>query len=290
MPEKKITKRQHYVPQIYLKSFSSDKKCLWSYPLNQMENGKSVPIRSVCFENYLYEICNNDGKPEVTNWIENVLSQLEGTFSTKLRELERKAFHQENYKKKCFLTTQEKLFWKLYIAVQITRSPIILEVTRTVAKAQFGGQLNDNQINNLALLLCLPFFGKLKAEDKNAFNLILRPLENMSISVGVDESGTLFTSDNPVYCYTPDREDLTKIEEYEKIVVPLTPNLVLLMFGGELAKEYDRNRLFPLDDEAQESIRLSIAYSASLPAEIEARKKQYEYYRDKLLTFKELKA
>ena len=26
-----------------------------------------------------------------------------------------------------------------------------------------------------------------------------------------------------------------------------------------------------------------------LPAEIEARKKQYEYYRDKLLTFKELK-
>ena len=30
--------------------------------------------------------------------------------------------------------------------------------------------------------------------------------------------------------------------------------------------------------------------SSGLPAEIEARKKQYEYYRDKLLTFKELKA
>ena len=28
--------------------------------------------------------------------------------------------------------------------------------------------------------------------------------------------------------------------------------------------------------------------SAGLPAEIEARQKQYEYYRDKLLTFKEL--
>ena len=28
--------------------------------------------------------------------------------------------------------------------------------------------------------------------------------------------------------------------------------------------------------------------STGLPAEIEARKKQYEYYRDKLLTFKEL--
>ena len=30
--------------------------------------------------------------------------------------------------------------------------------------------------------------------------------------------------------------------------------------------------------------------SSGLPAEIEARKKQYEYYRDKLLTFKELGA
>ena len=29
--------------------------------------------------------------------------------------------------------------------------------------------------------------------------------------------------------------------------------------------------------------------SAGLPAEIEARKKQYEYYRDKLLNFKEVK-
>ena len=29
--------------------------------------------------------------------------------------------------------------------------------------------------------------------------------------------------------------------------------------------------------------------SAGLPAEIEARQKQYEYYRDKLLSFKELK-
>ena len=33
---------------------------------------------------------------------------------------------------------------------------------------------------------------------------------------------------------------------------------------------------------------LSAKVSEGLPAEIEARKKQYEYYRDKLLSFKEL--
>ena len=35
--------------------------------------------------------------------------------------------------------------------------------------------------------------------------------------------------------------------------------------------------------------RLSNDISEGLPAEIEARKKQYEYYRDKLLNFKEVK-
>ena len=35
--------------------------------------------------------------------------------------------------------------------------------------------------------------------------------------------------------------------------------------------------------------KLTNDISEGLPAEIEARKKQYEYYRDKLLTFKELK-
>lgn len=33
---------------------------------------------------------------------------------------------------------------------------------------------------------------------------------------------------------------------------------------------------------------LTTDITTGLPAEIEARKKQYEYYRDKLLTFKEL--
>ena len=36
--------------------------------------------------------------------------------------------------------------------------------------------------------------------------------------------------------------------------------------------------------------KLCTDLSEGLPAEIEARRKQYEYYRDKLLTFKELEA
>lgn len=71
--------------------------------------------------------------------------------------------------------------------------------------------------------------------------------------------------------------------------------------GGTIARLYNDNILraeIPLPPlEEQERIvnildrfdKLCNDISEGLPAEIEARKKQYEYYRDKLLTFKELK-
>lgn len=71
--------------------------------------------------------------------------------------------------------------------------------------------------------------------------------------------------------------------------------------GGTIARLYNDNILkaeIPVPPlEEQERIvnildkfeKLCNDISEGLPAEIEARKKQYEYYRDKLLTFKELK-
>ena len=71
--------------------------------------------------------------------------------------------------------------------------------------------------------------------------------------------------------------------------------------GGTIARWYNDNILraeIPVPPlEEQERIvnildrfdKLCNDISEGLPAEIEARKKQYEYYRDKLLTFKELK-
>ena len=47
-----------------------------------------------------------------------------------------------------------------------------------------------------------------------------------------------------------------------------------------------RNRVVSILDKFD---KLCNDISEGLPAEIEARKKQYEYYRDKLLNFEELK-
>lgn len=48
---------------------------------------------------------------------------------------------------------------------------------------------------------------------------------------------------NPVYCYSP-QKDVTQLEEYERIVMPLTSSLILIMLGGKAAKGYDKTAFF----------------------------------------------
>lgn len=67
--------------------------------------------------------------------------------------------------------------------------------------------------------------------------------------------------------------NICKREEFEKIKIPLP-------------KMDEQNEIVNILDRFD---KLCNDISEGLPAEIEARQKQYEYYRDKLLTFKELK-
>lgn len=261
MENKSLTKIQHYVPQVYLRGFSEDDTRVWSYSLESMDSGKLVPIKSVCRKKDLYEISKDNGEIVAPNWLENTLSRFEGMYADYLHALKRKAYNTENYKTRCFLSAKEKEFWRFYVTLQMMRSPSALQVAQTLIDEFYGNQLLDYSTRSLAIYQCLPFFGELKPEDRNAFFYFLKPILNMTVAIGVDESATLFTSDNPVYCYSS-QKDITQLEEYEQIVIPLTSSLVLIMLGGEVAKGHDKNRLFRLNDEDQKTIRMSIAYAA----------------------------
>lgn len=263
MQENQITKVQHFVPKAYLRSFSSDQKRIWSYSSDQVDKGTLVPIDSICQEKFLYEIRDENGNLSATNWIEHVLVNLEGMYATHLRNLEKKAFNKNNYQTRCFLSTLEKTFWKLFIAIQIVRSPEMIEATQKITKELLGDQLSTNQIHTFAISQCLPFFSELKADDQNILFAFLKPMDSMTIAVGVDGSGSLFTSDSPIFCYSPEVKDFVNLKEYERIVYPLTPKLVLLLFGGEAKQKYNKNGLFPLDREKLNIVKQHIACSAN---------------------------
>ncbi|HAQ91220.1 MAG TPA: hypothetical protein DCR89_09895, partial [Coprococcus sp.] len=104
------TEKQHYVPQVYLKGFapqyvyqsreknknSKTKYGVFYYDLQERTQSKiAVPIKSVCFENDLYEVTGKSGEIVYDNRLENRFSRLESRYAELRTNIENKAFIKE---------------------------------------------------------------------------------------------------------------------------------------------------------------------------------------------------
>lgn len=86
-----ITKRQHFVPQFYLRKFSQDKKRVHVYDKTTRVS-KLLPTREVAQEHYFYDLSIDSIPPEHRSpsldlqTVEHTLSHLENDFSNVLTE------------------------------------------------------------------------------------------------------------------------------------------------------------------------------------------------------------
>ena len=267
-----IAKKQHYIPQVYLRGFSpeysyksneisSSKYTIYCHDLSkEVQSYKPVPIKSVCYKNYLYEVTGHDGEIVLLNHLEKIFSVMEKMFGEYRHKLERKAFIAENYKTNFFLTREEKLFWITYILVQILRIPQILELAEHVGLETWEEELTKKEAQNIARLFCLPFFKEITEGSKETklFESLFNPMRNMSFGIGVDVQERIITSDKPVFVYSKEFSCI----EYERIIFPISSQICLFMFGNENKKMQRKNFLFPIDDNYREEIIKSISASA----------------------------
>lgn len=209
--ENNLTKKQHYIPQVYLRGFSpkyeqvevnSSRCTIYYYDLvKDIQRSPAVPIKSICYKDLLYEVTDNQVQIILPNHLEKFFSSMEKMFGEYRTKLERKAFNIDNYYKKCFLTKEEKHFWLTYMTVQLLRLPQILREGEEVSLETWNGQISENQAKNIARLCCLPFFKEWKEgpDDSKVIEAIVTPMLNMSFAIGVDGTGSIITSDEPVY-------------------------------------------------------------------------------------------
>lgn len=270
----KFTKKQHYIPQVYLRGFapeyktlrrsnvSNEKHTIFQYEIgSERQIERSVPIKSVCYQECLYETPNKDGEYINPNWLENVFSKLEVMFSEYRDKLERKAYHEENFIINCFLDRDEKAFWVTYLALQILRLPQLLNTAQEEAKKLLNNDsFADEDINGFVRMYCLPLFSEIHEDSKEAivFNAIIKPMFSMNMAVGVDFDGKLITSDKTVYIYTKEYP----CDEYEEVIFPISASICLILLGGEKKKQYRHNVLFPIDKNARDYICGAIASTA----------------------------
>ena len=259
MNERQPTVQQHFVPQTYLRGFSSDKKTIYEFDLRDFKQiDRPIPIKSVCYQNDLYEIKDEDDNYVSRNHLENYLAGFENQYQIFFSKLNKKICP-ENRNTLAFLTGEEKTFWKIFIALQMVRIPEVISGGTEVVKDVLLDGKDSNQAKAIFLLQILPFFKELTPDDKNAFFAVLNPIIDMTIAVAVDPFDSLFTSDHPVYCFAPGFRNGV----YEEITFCISTRLVFKLFNNRVDKVYKRNCLAYLSEDDVLTIKKSIAYSAS---------------------------
>lgn len=252
---KKPTVDEHIVPRTYLKAFSlpDNEKMILSYDLSAEPIAvRHVPIKSVCYEENLYEIRDSQGIIIRQNYIEDCLAQFDAMFSNHRRELISKA-NKSNLHCRSLLSKDEKVFWKLYIAIQFVRYPETLTTAKESFEMYLKEYMGGGMSSDIAILLCLPFFKDYDQKSRNVLNEILLLMEDLSLCVEICESERLVTSDRPLFVHSGDfPEKIT----FDQIVFPLTPKIQLYLHRkGETDRRY-RNIMHLIDnDETDDAIR-----------------------------------
>ena len=256
--QEQYTRKQHYVPQVYLRGFSQGQNRVYVY---RTKTGSPisvpVPINEICKKDNLYEIKNNKGEYIYRNLIEESLCGFEGQFATYKRLLERKSI-KENFQTRSFLSKEEKIFWTVYLTLQVMRNPIILKGTANIIKDELP-ESTEIDARNLAIATCLPLFKETKTEDQNAFLYFLSLLINKRLSVGYAENDRLFTSDITVHGYSPNTNEF----DFVSLHFPISSQLILIASDPKSIEHYQYNRLIPLSDTDILNLNKGIAYHAN---------------------------
>lgn len=120
-----MVKKEHYVPQMYLRNFcieGDENKC---FEYNEHVNKiRKVDIKDICAINYLYEIRNEDGMflfPERKNDFEIALSKIEQDHSNELRRLYNKI---RSSRQSILLDANERENLLGFVTLMILRNPI----------------------------------------------------------------------------------------------------------------------------------------------------------------------
>lgn len=254
MEKNSITKKQHYIPQVYLKGFQVEKGLIYQYKKEMKDNSdrKSVPIKSICQKKCFYEIQDQRGQYICPNHLEHYFGWFENHFNDYVSKLESKAFDPDNLKTRCFLDKEEKKFWITYISIQFLRLPGTLKIAEECAKEIFQEKANKVWTKNIARIACLPFWEEEDIGENwyGFYEKFVEPMMSMHIGIGADASGKLITSDNPVCIFS----DRIISEEYKEIIFPISSKLCLYMVGGEEKKRCGKNFLFFINEKNREKI------------------------------------
>lgn len=253
-----ITKRQHFVPQFYLKHFVDEQGFLHCY---KKENRKQFPAHTndVCFKEYGYEVESSFGTKKflLPNEIEKIFCSFEEKYSHVLQSVVNKCIRNSDGMA-LICTLKEKETLASMVANFMTRNFLAVDnmvedkVTQELLHTNQEIIAIDNMLRELKMGDAKPFLELaqkklfLSPEENGVTKSIIDSLMKMNVSFFVTDTMRFVTSDCPV-AYNCSSEELFMAR------IPLSPKVMVVYTLSETSKPF-RNRARLIEKRFVESL------------------------------------
>lgn len=250
-----LSKRHHYIPQFYLKGFSSDEKHLFvlDKEASKEERFRYQTINSIAFQKHLYTYQTKSRKKET---LEDMFSQIEGRAATVIRkaELKQDLTDQERndfslflsflwirvpYSKKEFERSTQQLYEK------IARKSVVMTPKKNLKEffEKRGKNLTDKEIDDLVDFAINEKRSKITVTVPHSYWIKQMLLLGVDIAPALEiadwefrvatKSFAFVTSDNP-FLLLPNRpldpfEGLGLLTPGAKKVIPISAKICLVI-------------------------------------------------------------
>lgn len=254
---------QHYVPQMYLRNFSSNGKSIGGYILGERKYVSDMPIDRVCGRKYLY---GEDLK------IEKWFSDLEGNWANLLRKI----ISEKNLE----LSEEEWAYLYMFVFLSDARTGYTADSTvdsaTKVAKsiALLGQEhglvdFSDEEIKKLHVSIDKPNLAHLQSMPTG-----VEVMQDLAPALIINSSGKGFiTSDCPMMKYNP----LFVKRRYHRnsgigqvgaqVLLPLSPDLCLILYDSAVYDIKVKDRVLTLNS-ADQIIKLNMLLARNAKATV----------------------
>ena len=239
----KPTTNEHFIPQMYLRSFSEikkrDKSLIWQFNLKTMQQTPvQVDIQDICSEKHLYEIKGSDGSIIAQNTIEKTFGKIETNASRVIRSIQTKSKNENCLNCSTILSEDDKSYLIIFITSLLYRTPETIEAGISSLK-KTNPEMDNRSVRNFTLFNLLPLGIDTEWDKNTIIRTAIERLSGMAFQIGITDNDAVITSDRPVIIWPP-KED----EPYNRpqaVAFPLTSKLLLYLFPVESVDPIARN-------------------------------------------------
>lgn len=217
-------KKQHYVPQFYLRNFASDRSRVSLYNITNGRFVENANIRTQCYEDYFYG----------TTGMENLLSQIEGMAARLLSDLHDGRISTVNVNgNQMLLPVFVSIMMHRTLAFKCKNIQMIEGIRNDLSKEQLSADVGE-MVNE---------FDEISPEDAVRGSLMIAPyISDLScVLIEAPDEFSFITCDNPVVKVNPFLEEMKPFGSATGLFrrglilyIPLSPAKALVFYDGDV--------------------------------------------------------